>query len=386
MDLVLVGLVLPWLVVAVGCWIGYQLIRQNGRILLRLEELEQRLGHPAAAPAVPAAAPSGPNGLALGSAAPPFALPDLDGVRVALEQLRGRRVLLLFFNPTCGFCQQMAPGLAALPTDGAGGHPVPLVVSTGDPQQNRALVQQHGIRCPVLLQTGMEVASAYQASGTPMGYLLDEHGAVASEMAVGADAVLALARTPATSLPVLNSHGHAAAHTNGHAGGFGTRSLADSHITRDGLAAGTPAPAFRLPRLDGGELALEDYRGRNVLLVFSDPGCGPCNELAPRLEQVQRQRPELQVVMIGRGEAEANRAKVAEHGLSFPVVLQKQWELSRSYGMFATPIGYLIDEQGIIAADVAAGPDAILALTARGESDGSPTAVGHRNGKGGSHA
>jgi hypothetical protein len=30
--------------------------------------------------------------------------------------------------------------------------------------------------------------------------------------------------------------------------------------------------------------------------------------------------------------------------------------------MFATPIGYLIDEKGVIAADVAVGGDAILAL------------------------
>jgi hypothetical protein len=60
-----------------------------------------------------------------------------------------------------------------------------------------------------------------------------------------------------------------------------------------------------------------------------------------------------------------NRVKVAEHGLTFPIVLQKHWELSREYGMFATPMGYLIDEQGIIAAEVAVGGDAILAL-ARG--------------------
>ena len=34
------------------------------------------------------------------------------------------------------------------------------------------------------------------------------------------------------------------------------------------------------------------------------------------------------------------------------------------YGIFATPVAYLIDEQGIIAADVASGADAIQALMA----------------------
>src|SRR6266487_5455821 len=39
---------------------------------------------------------------------------------------------------------------------------------------------------------------------------------------------------------------------------FGSRSLARSTIKRDGLKAGTTAPGFRLPRLAGGELSLEE--------------------------------------------------------------------------------------------------------------------------------
>src|SRR5262249_11209041 len=53
---------------------------------------------------------------------------------------------------------------------------------------------------------------------------------------------------------------------------FGNRSLARSKLKRDGLKAGTVAPNFRLPRLDGhGDLSLEELRGQRVLLVFSDP-------------------------------------------------------------------------------------------------------------------
>jgi hypothetical protein len=66
--------------------------------------------------------------------------------------------------------------------------------------------------------------------------------------------------------------------------------------------------------------------------------------------------------MISRGDADASRAKAAQHGLTFPIVLQKQWEISREYGKFATPIAYLIDEEGIIAREVALGVEPILAL------------------------
>lgn len=144
----------------------------------------------------------------------------------------------------------------------------------------------------------------------------------------------------------------------------GDRSLARSRINRSGLRPGTPAPPFTLPRLDGGELSLSDYRGRRVLLVFSDPDCGPCDLLAPKLERFARTTPDVNVVMVSRGDPERNRRKASQHGLTFPVVLQHKWKLSREYAMFATPIGYLIDEEGRVGADVAVGMDAILDLPA----------------------
>jgi len=143
---------------------------------------------------------------------------------------------------------------------------------------------------------------------------------------------------------------------------FGDRSLARSKIKRDGLMAGTPAPDFRLPCLDGTERSLGDFRGSRVLLVFSDPHCGPCQTLAPQLEKFHRTHRNLSVVMISRGEPEDNCAKVKEHRLTFPVLLQRQWEISRLYAMFATPMAYLIDERGVLFNDVAVGVEPILQL------------------------
>jgi peroxiredoxin len=142
---------------------------------------------------------------------------------------------------------------------------------------------------------------------------------------------------------------------------FGNHSLANSKIKRDGLKAGTVAPEFRLPRLDGGELALSELRGRLVLLVFSGPHCGPCNVLVPKLEKFHRKHPQLEMVLVSKEEPEANR-KVNEHSLTFPVVLQKQWEVSRDYAYFATPVAYLIDGAGVITADVAVGVDGVVEL------------------------
>ena len=51
-GLFIIVIALTWSMLAVGCWLGWQLLRQNGRILLRLDELESRfdeleLGEPA---------------------------------------------------------------------------------------------------------------------------------------------------------------------------------------------------------------------------------------------------------------------------------------------------------------------------------------------------
>jgi len=133
------------------------------------------------------------------------------------------------------------------------------------------------------------------------------------------------------------------------------------------------------------------------LLVFSSPGCGPCNALAPELEKFHLRQVELRrgtpctpqldsiphngaqgtdvphpisVVMVTKGEVKENRVKIREHGLTFLVLLQQQWEISRRYAMFATPVAYLIDEEGVITHDVAVGTEAILGLLRRDQLPG----------------
>jgi peroxiredoxin len=146
----------------------------------------------------------------------------------------------------------------------------------------------------------------------------------------------------------------------------------ESRILRQGLKAGTTAPLFELPGIGGDTVSLAAFRGRRVLLVFSDPECGPCDELAPRLVQLHRAhiRNGLSIVMIGRGEPSENRRKAQDHGFEFPIALQGRWEVSKEYGIFATPVGFLIGENGVIERDVAIGTDQILSLAHQGGSHG----------------
>ena len=134
-------------------------------------------------------AQAGPTSLPIGDPAPPLVLPDLDGQLVDLADFRGRETVLVFWSPTCGFCQQVLPELRALETDPSPGAPRLLIVSSGLAEQNRAM----GLASPIVLDQEFRVGAAFGADGTPSAVLIDGGGRVASELAVGAPRVLALA-------------------------------------------------------------------------------------------------------------------------------------------------------------------------------------------------
>ena len=139
-------------------------------------------------------------------------------------------------------------------------------------------------------------------------------------------------------------------------------SLKPCQLLRDGLPIGSPAPDFRLPRVGGGELALSQYRGRRVLLLFCDLPRGPFNTLLADLERRYAAGSEVDVVMVSQGDRRTNASKIAKLRVTFPVVVQRQREVSRLYRMFASPVGFLVDEGGVIAAPPAIGAERILAL------------------------
>jgi len=86
-----------------------QVLRQQGRMLLRFEGIEERLGIGARrAPA------SSRAGLTPGTPAPAFTLPDLEGISRSLGHVLSAKkpALFVFSNPACGQCQALLPEIA----------------------------------------------------------------------------------------------------------------------------------------------------------------------------------------------------------------------------------------------------------------------------------
>jgi thiol-disulfide isomerase/thioredoxin len=117
--------------------------------------------------------------------------PDLDGKRVNLASLRGRRTMLLFWNPTCPYCQGMLEDVKQWEQKRPANAPELLVISSGTPEANR----EQGFRSPVLLDGIFGAGVVFGAGGTPSALVIDEDGKVASEVAIGAPDVLALVGT-----------------------------------------------------------------------------------------------------------------------------------------------------------------------------------------------
>ena len=155
-----------------------------------------------------------------------------------------------------------------------------------------------GLRSPVVLDQGFNVGAAFGADGTPSAILVDERGRIASDLAVGAPAVLALAG--AQPAPAAGQNGS----VNGSANGAALAPAAPA-VPK----VGDPAPPVRLPDLDGNTVDLAGFQGSKTLVLFWNPGCGFCRRMLDDLKGWEVNPPPgaPRLLVVSTGTVEANR-------------------------------------------------------------------------------
>jgi thiol-disulfide isomerase/thioredoxin len=345
------GLLLGLLIVAllgVQGWFIFHLLRQNGRVLVRLRALE------AASGAVSSSAEGSRRGagLPVGSVAPSFGLRDLRGERHTLEGLRagGKPVVLIFLSPSCHSCAELLPQIARWQREHAEELTIWLI-SEPSIEEEGAEFAEHGLEEAVVHEDG-EVADSYGVEATPSAVLVSPTGAIGSPLAEGPEAIGALVAK------AIGSHaGSAMAHRAG------------ARATREGepaapLEVGEAVPEVRLSDLKGGEVSLADLGGEETLLLFWSPGCGYCQKMLPDLKRLEADRaagaPEI--VVVSEGTEEEN----SRMGLRSAVLLDNEYAVEEAFGVEGTPSAVLVDGQGRIASKVALGARGVFELARAG--------------------
>ncbi len=134
-----------------------------------------------------------------------------------------------------------------------------------------------------------------------------------------------------------------------------------------GLEPGTVAPDFELHDLDGNSVTLGSItaQGRPIVLVFTHPQCGPCQELAPDLARWQATLAEhLTIWAVSQGDHEDNGAASAQHGLD-KVLVESRSDVYDAYAMRGTPSAVVVSAEGRIDSVTAQGAILIEELIRR---------------------
>jgi len=118
-----------------------------------------------------------------------------------------------------------------------------------------------------------------------------------------------------------------------------------------GLEKGKRAPDFELETLEGGTVKLSDYRGKRVMLNFWASWCGPCRAEMPDM-QTFHEDTEIVILAVNLTDTESSEKNIPnfvdEHGLTFPILLDKETEVATRYQIQPIPTSFMIDSDGII--------------------------------------
>jgi peroxiredoxin len=116
-------------------------------------------------------------------------------------------------------------------------------------------------------------------------------------------------------------------------------------------AAGTTAPEFTLPLLNGGEASLgQIISGREALLAFFKISCPVCQLTLPYLERIHSAGA-ISIYGVSQNDATDTFDFVRDYNLSFPTLLdpEKTFPVSNAYGISSVPTMFLVEPSGLIA-------------------------------------
>ena len=148
------------------------------------------------------------------------------------------------------------------------------------------------------------------------------------------------------------------------AGWIWNSSLPTSVTTGDLIPSpreGFLAPDFTLDLVGGGQVTLSELRGKVILINLWATWCPPCRSEMPALQQVYEANRErgLEVLAINMTYQDSETAAVEfaqEHGLTFPILLDRTGTVGYQYQLRSLPTTFFVDQEGVIQQVILGGP------------------------------
>lgn len=116
------------------------------------------------------------------NAAGDFTLTALDGSKVTLSELKGKKVFLNFWATWCPPCRAEMPDIQKLYKESENSGLVILAVNIGEDEATvKSFMDKNGFSFKVLLDQQGDVAKTYQVSAIPASYFINTDGSVSNK-------------------------------------------------------------------------------------------------------------------------------------------------------------------------------------------------------------
>src|SRR5512136_1174727 len=130
--------------------------------------------------------------------------------------------------------------------------------------------------------------------------------------------------------------------------------IAFSPIQNIALAQGDQddhAADFTLTDLDGRNVRLSDYKGKTIVLYFMATWCPECRGSIPQLKEIYSSYNGKGLVFLSIDVMESKEKVAAfsrKYNIPYPILLDEDGKVYRSYGVGGVPLKALIDRNGRI--------------------------------------